>query len=108
MSELDPKTGLEILRKQPTTDAVRNMDFTAVMGTATISSISSAVAVNQGVISGSSDVTIGTTSIDGLLVQLPLSGGTHGEDYLITVKIVDSNTEDQEGDGILQVRENVR
>lgn len=108
MSELDSKTGLPILRKQPNTDKVLNMDFASVLGSATIASVTSSAAVNQGVITGSGEITVGTTSISGSLVQLPMENGTHGEDYLVTVVIVDSNGESQEGDGILQVRENVQ
>lgn len=94
------------LTKQPAEELLFDMNFRKAMPIGvTISSVDDVAQENQGNVSGSSSVTIGSTAFSGTLAQVWISGGTDLEDYKITITITNSRGETVEGDGTLQVRD---
>lgn len=104
---IDPDSGLVGLIKRPGEDATYQMDFSGIIGTDTISSVTSVTATNLGTISGSSNVSIsGIAHNSDKLVEFKIDGGTHLEDYIVRAIIVTVNTGDTRyGEGILHVRD---
>ena len=104
--EIDPITGLEALVKQPSESRLYTFDFTALLSTNTISSVTSIVQINQNLVSGSSALTLGSPTTDNTsLVQIRVEDGTDLEDYKLTAIIVDSGGNTLEGEGLLRVRD---
>jgi len=103
---LDSRTGLQAAVKQPAESRLYTFDFSALLGANTISSVTSIVQANQGLIGGSTNLTLGTPSTDSAqLAQLQMSAGQDKEDYKLTALIVDSASNTLEMDVILHVRE---
>lgn len=97
---------LQTLTKQSYEERVFTFDFSGKMTTdATISSVVSIVPTSEGYVSGSTLVTVASITTSGQLVQALYRGGTSGEVYKITAKIVDSNSQRLELDGYLRVQD---
>ena len=103
----DNETGLIVLRKQPSESRLYDMSFDGKMRDGdTISSVISSWFTNMGKVTGSTDITLGTASISGDLVQIRVEAGQDLENYKITHKITTAPSGDiLEGDGLLLVRE---
>lgn len=94
------------LTKQPGELLLYDMDFRKVMPAGvTLSGVSGVTQENQGIVSGSASLAVGSASASGTVAQVWLSGGTDLEDYKITITVTNSRGETVEGDGTLQVRE---
>jgi len=102
---LDFNTGLPVLLKQPGETRKLRMDFASLLIGASIVSVDSVAQESQGQVPASDDVTLGTATFDGSYVLVPVSGGTDGERYKITVIVTDSDGNVLEGDGMLYVRD---
>lgn len=102
---IDAATGLPMLQKQPGETRRFYMDFAEKLRGATIASVTSVGLAGLGRISGAAALSPGAATIDGDSVTFPLAGGTSGEVYKVTVKIVDSIGSVLEGDGALFVTE---
>ena len=96
-NEIDPRTGLLTLWKQPNTDKLCD-----------IASITAVTITAQGLVTEVTALTSTGDTSSGAVVQFTAQGGTQGEDYLVTITGLDSNGREYEGDGILKVRENVQ
>ena len=97
-------TAPTILYKQSSETRIYNMDFTNLLGTATISSITSVASELRG--GGvSTSLTLGSSSIVGSSkqVQFSIAGGVHKNTYRIEVVVVTSDGQTLEGDGLLMV-----
>jgi len=95
---------LQTIVKQSTEDRLFQYDFSEAMAaTATIASVVSIVPTNLGNIAGSSNISITTITFSGQVVQAMHIGGTDGETYKVTAKIVDSDGQRLEIDGYLAV-----
>lgn len=103
---IDPRTGLEVRTKRTTESRLYTIDFEALLNGATISSVTSVVATSQGLMSGSSALTVAApTHNSASFAQVRLSAGTDGEDYKVVTTVVDSTSNILVGQGILQVRD---
>lgn len=104
--EIDPITGLEALEKQPSESRIYTFDFSSLLAQNIVKTVLSVTQINQNLISGSSDLTLGspTTNLD-KLVQIRILGGTDDEDYKITALIEDTGSNILEGEGLLRVRD---
>lgn len=93
--------------QQPSESRLYSMDFAALMSSSeTIEASSPAPVVTSELEGGgTSDLTIGTPSIDGQKVKFRISGGTHAKDYRIEVVIETSDENTLSGDGVLQIRD---
>ena len=90
--------------KQPTEQLVYEFDFSARLGAATIASIAAATVTAKGQVTQVTALTIGTQAFAGAAVRLRLDGGTDGELYLVTVRIVDSTAQTHELDAEFAVQ----
>ncbi len=91
-----PKT----LIKQPGEDLLYGMDFTNLLATSeTITTVTSVSEITT------SDLTIGSGTINGSIVEFRVSGGTNGIGYRIEVIIVTSDSNTRVGDGLITVRD---
>lgn len=89
----------ELRSKTPDEEKYYTFDFSEEMeSTETISSASTSVSPATG-------LTVGTATCSGETVQVRVSGGTAGVDYLITVLATTSTSEIIEGVGKLKVRD---
>lgn len=70
----------------------------------TLVSIVSIASTPRGVVAGSTNLIVGAAIINGSVVEFPLSGGTHGEDYDLTVKVNDSAANTVEDGVLIKVR----
>lgn len=102
---LDSRTGLVYLIKQPAESRKYTMDFTALLGGSTISSVTSVAQANQGLVTSSSAVTLGSATFSGVNAQIQISAGTNLEDYKITFTVVDGSSNTLQAEGILKVRD---
>ncbi len=103
---IDPRTGLEIRTKRTAESRLFTIDFEALLAGGNLSSVTSVVATNQSLMSGSAALTVGSPIHDSAtLAQVRLSAGTDGEDYKVVTTVVDSNANTLVGQGILQVRD---
>lgn len=102
---LDSRTGLQANTKQPAESRLYTFDFTALLGTETVSGVTSIVQANQGLVTSSTNLTLGTPSFSSPLAQIRLSAGQANEDYKLTALITDSGGNTLELDGILKVRD---
>lgn len=105
--EYDPRTGLQVITKQPFEDVIYTHRFTGKLGSATISTVVGVTQENQSLITGSAALTLGVPTNNTTDVQTRISGGTTDEDYIITAQITDSAGNKWELDGLLQVRDRV-
>lgn len=95
---------MQTLTKQTYEERVFSFDFSS-KSSGTISSIVSVVSLNQGNVSGSSNVTIASEVASGLVVSATFIGGTSGETYKITCKVLTSDGQKLELDGLLRVQD---
>lgn len=103
---LDDKTGLEVLRKTAAESRIFYIDMSArIPSGASISGTPTVTATSQGLISGSSAVTVGTVTTSGDVLKFTLSGGTDLENYVIKATVVLTPTETLVERGMLQVRD---
>ena len=70
---------------------------------ATLSSAVSVASTNQGTVAGSANITISTITLSGQVLQALFIGGTSGEIYKVTAKVIDSDSQKLEMDGFLKV-----
>lgn len=97
---------MQTLTKQSYEERVFSFDFSGKMASdATISSVVSIVPTIEGYVTGSTNVTVASITTSGQIVQALYRGGTSGEVYKITAKIVDSNSQRLELDGYLRVQD---
>lgn len=99
---------MDVLTKQPGEKRIIAFDFgERLTGTKAIDPLGAitVAAVNQGLVSGSAALTLSGTSIVGDALQVFADGGTHGEDYVMTARIVDTEYERHEIDVTLRVLE---
>lgn len=98
---------LQTTEKQVAEAVIVQFDFAPDMATAeTLSSVTSILAVNQGDVDGSDDVTITSVAISTVSTQIAqcvVSGGTSGERYKLTAVVVTSAGQTLEADGYLRV-----
>lgn len=103
--------GLEILILQPGWESkIFDLDFAdqlAEVGATSIASVDSVAQERKGLLTGSGDVTIGSPTSSGALVQVRISAADDcdGEDYKITARITDDEGNLHEGEGWLYVRD---
>ena len=105
--KIDPRTGLQTHPKQPGEFDLYTWDFTAKLQGSTIDSIVSITQTPQGLVTAAGAVVIDGGVHDNTRVQAWLSGGTHGEDYKMTARVIPASNPSGllELDGLLQVRE---
>lgn len=97
---------LQTLTKQAYEERIFQFDFSGKMeATATISSIVSIISTNLGNVSGSTNVTVASAAASAQVAQALFSGGTSGETYQITAKVIDSDGQKLEADGLLRVQD---
>lgn len=97
---------LQTIFKQSYEERLFQFDFSGLMSaSATISSIVSVASVSRGDVDGSSNITISGQTASEQLVQALFVGGTSGETYKITAKVVDSEGQKLELDGLLRVQD---
>jgi len=95
---------LEELTKLPLESILYDMDFTKRMATGeTIASISLSEFTNLGLVESSSDITLGTPSYLGDIVQIRVSDGTAKESYKVTITITTTLGNTRIGNGLLRV-----
>lgn len=105
MTDTDIKTGLDMHTKRVAESLDYDFTFTNLDFGEVIASINSVSQANRGEVDGSADLTIGTTSHDGVsIVQVKLSGGTDKEFYCITIAATTSTGEIRTCSGVLSVR----
>lgn len=102
---IDAETGLPVLEKQPREIRPFWVDFTPATEEAQIVSIEAVDVANLARVSNSEDVVVESQEISGDSVRVVLSGGTDGEAYRVTARVVLSDGTKVENDGILQVRD---
>lgn len=93
---------VETRRRQPSEEPTLPYDFSAVLGDRTIASSS---ATNTARTAGAPALGKVGPTIDGTKVLVKWTGGVDGEDYLTSIRIVDSAGDPHELDGIIEVRE---
>lgn len=94
------------LEKQSGETRRLSLDFSGSMSpTATIESVTSIVAANQGEVSGSANLTVSGEAIEGQAVSWLFAGGTDGELYKIEARVADSDGQILELEGYLRVRD---
>ncbi len=101
---IDAETGLPVLAKQPSEERVFRMDFANKM-TTKLASVVSVSAVKQGRKTGSSSIAITDAALLGTAISMVISGGTDGEAYKVTGKVLDEGGNTLEADGLLLVRD---
>ncbi len=93
-------TAVKILIKQPGEDLLYGMDFVNLLATGeTISTVTSVLEITT------VDLTIGSGSINGSVVEFRVSGGLDGVGYRIEVIITTSDSNTRVGDGLITVRD---
>lgn len=106
MPYTDPDTDLFVLTKQPWEELRYDMDFSDQMREGDdLASVSAVVVTNMEQVVSSSDVTSSGGVVSGDIAQVKLSGGTHLENYKITIQAITTDGDKIEGDGMLYVRE---
>jgi hypothetical protein len=82
MSDYDATTGLEYLIKQPAESRLYDIPFTGLLRDGdTISGVDDITQTNQGIVTGSGDLTLGSPITNTTKAQVRISGGTNGESY---------------------------
>lgn len=94
-----------VVTKQPAEVLSYTFEFADAIGDTTVvlSSISALTVTTAALVSGSTDVTKSGEAIDGQSVNVYLSAGTNGEDYVLLCRVVDDDGNTYELDGILRV-----
>jgi hypothetical protein len=97
---------LQTLTKQAYEERIFQFDFSGKMDAdATLASAVSVSVANQGYVDGSSALSVSAQSVSGTYLQAMFSGGTSGELYKITAKVIDSTGQKLELDGFLRVQD---
>lgn len=95
---------LEELVKLPGESILYDMDFTKRMASGeTISNIISSTFTNEGRVTGSTDITLGTASYLGNIVQIRVSEGQAEESYKVTITVTTSLSNTRIGNGLLRI-----
>jgi hypothetical protein len=95
---------LEELEKFVVESYVYNMDFTKKLRPGEIIvSISSIEATNQDTVSGSSEVTVGSTSLSDSIIQVRLSAGFRYEQYKVIIIVTTNQSNTLVGEGLLRI-----
>ena len=95
---------LEELTKLPGESILFDMDFSKRMATGeSISSISSETSTSINRVAGSTNLTLGTSSFSGNIVQLRISDGTADESYIIQITVITNLGNTRIGKGLLRV-----
>lgn len=104
-SNIDDKSGLVFQVKRPVEERTFVVDFRKVIAEGkTIASISDITAAAAGLIEEAAAMIVTQTSVSGLQVGFKASGGSHGEDYEVTVKVTDSGGDVVSDDVMIKVR----
>lgn len=101
----DERAGRHYLLKQPQDSRLYAMDFAALLGSDTIASVQSVTSEAEGRVGGASALTLGAASVNGSKVEVRIDGGTHGENYKLTIVVQTAGGDTLEGDGWLYVRD---
>lgn len=103
--DLLPPT-LKSYSKQPYEEILVDFDMGPVMRVErTITSVVSVAAEAVGNVAGAAAVTFGPPNVSGQIIQAQVRGGTHGEDYKISLRFVDNASDKLEADLLLKVRD---
>ena len=95
---------LEELVKLPGESILYDMDFTKRMASGeTISNVTSAVFTNEGRVTGSTDIVLGTASYLGNIVQVRVSSGQAEESYKVTITVTTNLSNTRIGNGLLRI-----
>ena len=104
-SDLIPPT-LKQYGKQPWEEILVDFDMAPVMRAGrTIASIGSIVAEAVGKVAGASAVTFSNQVASGQIIQAKVIGGSHGEDYKISLRFIDNDGDKIEADLLFRVRD---
>lgn len=96
----------QVLLKQPTESLLFDFDLSLVLRTAeTITSVGSLSQTKEGLVVGSTDLTLGAPTYSGQKVQVRISAGTGGERYKITGSAQSSGGDTIEFEGVLWVKD---
>lgn len=94
------------LEKRSWEDKNHDFDLSKIMPTGVaLVSATIAQAAKQGNVTGSTNLTMGSTSVSGQRAQAKIGGGTHGEDYYLLCQATDANGGKHEGAGVLEIRD---
>lgn len=95
---------LEELTKLPAESILFDMEFDLRMVTGeTIVSVDATVSTNQARVTGSTALTLGSTSFAGTIAQVRISAGTSNEQYEIAITITTTLSNIRVGKGMLRV-----
>ena len=98
-------SSLEELEKEAVESIIFDMDFTnQFVSGESISSIGTVVSTSSDNVSGSSNVTLGTPTFSGNIVQVRISGGTQYEQYTVTITVNTTLANFIQGEGLLRVK----
>lgn len=104
----DPTTGLPVLLKQPAEERLLDISFVnKLRETDTINSITGITQTKMGIVSGSTDLTIGIPQKNaaGTKVQARYSAGTDGEHYKLEAIVITVGGDTLENDVMLYVED---
>jgi len=93
------------LTKQPSEVLIYDTPFPGIPAGASIAAISSIGILAKGKVAQVAALVAGNQQISGSMAQFTLSGGTDGEEYLITVTVTDSVGEVHEADVELRIED---
>lgn len=98
---IDVDTGLPLLEKVITETRQYYIDLTEKLRNASISNVISISTTPLGRVTSASALNILTFGIEGDAVYFSISGGTAGEVYRVTARVIDSSGQTLEGSGAL-------
>lgn len=103
----DQRTGLQALSKRSAEDRVYYVDFVNLIASGdSLSAVGSVASTNQSLVTGSSNVTLGTTTISDTSIKIAgIAGGTAYEDYVLKASATTTNGETLETEVLLRVRD---
>ena len=105
MADIDKTSGLFYQIKRPAPEVRKySVSFSKLLGAVNIASLTSVVATKQGLVGETSPLVISNQSFLSQTVYFSASGGTDGENYEITITIVDLNGDTIVDDVLLKVR----
>ena len=103
--KFDQRTGLHALQKYSGEDKDFAIDFQNLLKAGdSLNSITSVVSTSESLVTGSSNVTLGTTTIVGTTVEFGIAAGTDGEDYVLKATVDTTDGETLIAEGLLRVR----
>ena len=98
---IDVDTGLPLLEKVISETRTYFIDFTEKIRNAEIANINSISTTPLGRVTSASALNVSNYGIDGDAVFFSISGGTAGEVYRVTARVLDSSGQTLEGSGAL-------